>query len=570
MRTQGFIINLFFSLLVALILATSVLAADYKCGSDLNGDGFVDAEGETSICTDTPQGPLCPVEATGCNEVGTCPLGDFPCAGGSCTETGTCASTTVPVTQYKCPATGQIYTDPNQCSSQCVQTAACTSASLSGGGNLGGSHFIRFAGSGSKIYLQGRFDTGYSYTWGSINLPPGVTASGATPWLWYYGTDRGTSQIQIVGSGDTIHFAVQPQLNYCLNGRFMWWSLQRCYQFFSGQITLSGATASGVATMHNDSCSTRQIYTQGNQIYFKTYALGCSQRQSAITLNYSSSTCPLGNYQCNGSPPQCSAPQACVTRDGTTVQYKCSLDGRTYPLESECTTSCNETATCGTDYACPLGDQYQCMDNSGIFQCSPNECVDLVATPPITNTTAPPYYQDDGPVDPTTGECLGEIMIFNGKPGQCRGAGVETMFFSCCNTSQDSWLFFQEYCEESEVKVAMAKEAGRTHYLGKICVQEWPLVGCVQRAEVHCVFNSKLGRIIHEQGRPQLKSFGQDGGWGTAESPNCRGFTPDEFQMLDFSKIDLSEYFGDIAAKATSTIQNNMRQNVDRFYQNIR
>ncbi|MGB9763662.1 MAG: hypothetical protein ACPLW7_06745, partial [Minisyncoccia bacterium] len=29
---------------------------------------------------------------------------------------------------------------------------------------------------------------------------------------------------------------------------------------------------------------------------------------------------------------------------------------------------------------------------------------------------------------------------------------------------------------------------------------------------------------------------------GSAKSPNCRGFTMDEFQMLDFSSIDLSEW----------------------------
>ena len=92
-------------------------------------------------------------------------------------------------------------------------------------------------------------------------------------------------------------------------------------------------------------------------------------------------------------------------------------------------------------------------------------------------------------------------------------------------------------------------------------------MGCVQKAKSYCCFNTKMARIIHEQGRPQLVSFGADGGWGVPVSPNCRGFTPDEFQYLDFSRIDLSEYFEDIQKDlstkiqgAQTTIQNKVQQ----------
>src|SRR3546814_6900685 len=43
---------------------------------------------------------------------------------------------------------------------------------------------------------------------------------------------------------------------------------------------------------------------------------------------------------------------------------------------------------------------------------------------------------------------------------------------------------------------------------------------CVQKSRSHCCFNTKLGRIIQEQGRPQLKSFAD--GWGPVKTPNCR------------------------------------------------
>ena len=41
-----------------------------------------------------------------------------------------------------------------------------------------------------------------------------------------------------------------------------------------------------------------------------------------------------------------------------------------------------------------------------------------------------------------------------------------------------------------------------------------------------------LGRILHQQARPQLGL-----GWG-----NCRGFTVAEIRRIDFDRLDLSEF----------------------------
>lgn len=90
---------------------------------------------------------------------------------------------------------------------------------------------------------------------------------------------------------------------------------------------------------------------------------------------------------------------------------------------------------------------------------------------------------------------------------------------------------------------------------------------CVEHKKTYCCFNSKLSRIVHEQGRPQLQ--GDISSWGGPESPNCRGFTPEEFQMLDFSRIDLSEWYGDIETKAQDQIENEMQQSIEGFYDRI-
>ena len=83
-----------------------------------------------------------------------------------------------------------------------------------------------------------------------------------------------------------------------------------------------------------------------------------------------------------------------------------------------------------------------------------------------------------------------------------------------------------------------------------------------------------MARIIQEQGRPQLTTFGPTGSWGTPDNPDCRGFTPEEFESIDFAKIDFSEYIASVIdhnvtqANITNalttiqtTIQNSYNQN---------
>jgi len=165
-----------------------------------------------------------------------------------------------------------------------------------------------------------------------------------------------------------------------------------------------------------------------------------------------------------------------------------------------------------------------------------------------------------------SGQCLGQIHIFNGAGGSCKEPGVDTSFFQCCTTDPGSFLFVEAACGSGDRQTSEAMYAKRSHFVGTHCIDEWPLVGCVQNAQVHCVFQSKLGRIIQEQGRPQLSTAIHS--WGTADSPNCRGFTPEEFQSLDFSKMDLSEYFSDIKTKTDAAIQQDMKTNVQNYYNN--
>ncbi|MFB3925184.1 MAG: conjugal transfer protein TraN [Syntrophales bacterium] len=252
------------------------------------------------------------------------------------------------------------------------------------------------------------------------------------------------------------------------------------------------------------------------------------------------------------------------TYDQTTKQCAAAplcFEGNYDPDQDKCT---------GGVQNCPYGEQYACITNpvSGIKQCTDIQCFMMTSMPTQQNQIDLSSYHNDGKINESTGECEGQVLIFNGQASECRTGGRSTNFFNCCDTSEGAFGPIKEVCGEQDQKTMGLVAAGVCHYLGDYCKEKWPLIGCVQKANVYCCFNSKLGRIIQEQGRGQLKKF--PAGFGSAESPDCRGFTAEEFQMLDFSQIDLSEYFGDIVTRAQQSIITDMGGNIQNFYQNTR
>lgn len=142
------------------------------------------------------------------------------------------------------------------------------------------------------------------------------------------------------------------------------------------------------------------------------------------------------------------------------------------------------------------------------------------------------------------GSCGGQIYIFNGKDNRCKSwdrfAGLTGG--GCCD--KDKVFLGLVSCSEGEKKLAQDNRDRKCVEVGEYCSKRNKLIGCIQRRKSFCCFNSKLARIFHEQGRPQIGM-----GWGSSEAPQCRGFTPEEFQKLDFSEIDLSEFVADLMGK---------------------
>src|SRR3546814_15070322 len=76
------------------------------------------------------------------------------------------------------------------------------------------------------------------------------------------------------------------------------------------------------------------------------------------------------------------------------------------------------------------------------------------------------------------------------------------------------------------MKLDIKDRMGLCHNLGTYCSSSF-LGICSTRRTAYCCFESKLSRILQEQGRVQLGKP-----WGAPKKEQCIGFTIDEFSRL--------------------------------------
>lgn len=220
---------------------------------------------------------------------------------------------------------------------------------------------------------------------------------------------------------------------------------------------------------------------------------------------------------------------------------------------------------CFMGYYCPYSDSIPCKNYQGHLRCSNIPCV------PYKDAWDDESKIKDGENDQTNdgkkapdGSCLDNLYIFPGKDMRCRKTGITVGYQNCCTDTDyytiiwinQQWLLWKQNCNTTEEHLIKLKTNGLCHYIGTYCSKRLKTFFgsiCFERKKTYCCFNSKLARIVHEQGRPQLKTFSQDT-WGEATAPLCTGFTPELFQNLDFSQIDLSEWYSDIVVESDQAI----------------
>ncbi len=136
------------------------------------------------------------------------------------------------------------------------------------------------------------------------------------------------------------------------------------------------------------------------------------------------------------------------------------------------------------------------------------------------------------------------LSIFAGESLRC--GKTQIGFSNCCRDSGWGVDIGLSQCSEQEKLLGMKRQSGQCHYVGS-----YKRGNIFNRRKYYryCCFNSKLARIIQQQGRAQLGI-----GWGSARNPSCRGFTPDELTRIDFSRIDFSEFYADAMQKGADGV----------------
>jgi conjugal transfer mating pair stabilization protein TraN len=123
-------------------------------------------------------------------------------------------------------------------------------------------------------------------------------------------------------------------------------------------------------------------------------------------------------------------------------------------------------------------------------------------------------------------------------------------------------------CSREEMLLHERDVQGLCAYVGTYCSSSF-LGVCLTKKKVYCCFESKLSRILQEQGRQQL---GRP--WGKPKTEQCLGFTIDEFARLDLSKMDFSEVYAEFtdAARLPDELQaaTEIQQKIEDYYARAR
>lgn len=134
--------------------------------------------------------------------------------------------------------------------------------------------------------------------------------------------------------------------------------------------------------------------------------------------------------------------------------------------------------------------------------------------------------------------------IFTGDKDNCKKNIAS--FRDCCKGGKGWGVSLKlAGCDAEDQRLMDRKSKHLCVYVGSFCLEKDPVTKtCITKKFSYCCFHSKLARIIHEQGRPQIGL-----GWGSPQNPTCRGLTKEEIANIDFSKLDLSELYEELMSR---------------------
>lgn len=159
------------------------------------------------------------------------------------------------------------------------------------------------------------------------------------------------------------------------------------------------------------------------------------------------------------------------------------------------------------------------------------------------------------------------LTLFRGTRNTCSSKVFGVL--SCCKGKgfpliPGIQLLVSLGCSREEQLLHERDAQGLCAYVGTYCSDSF-LGACLTKRKVYCCFESKLSRILQEQGRQQLNKP-----WGKPKTEQCPGFTIDEFSRLDLSKMDFSEVYAEFteAARLPDELQaaTEIQQKIEDYY----
>lgn len=340
----------------------------------------------------------------------------------------------------------------------------------------------------------------------------------------------------------------------------------------TGMTLTKGQNIQGISCGGNGNCigSTDDIIyndlTSGKTRFTLTLVMQVKSREWVPRVEWSES-CPFSKSEGAMTGSQCVEP------GGTRTVV---VEGKTYSIHQDCwkwqdtyLTQTETEGTCGEymkDSACTV-TRSQCADSvdgfcvsqqvtyscerkktgngqicGGEFFCTDGSCAQGETGTSNMFGQAVSALAAVAAAGEDVAELNGEnVRAFTGEAKSCKKMAAG--FNNCCKDSgwgQDVGL---SSCSSDEKALGKAKEKKLTVYVGEYCSKK-VLGVCLEKKRGYCQFDSKLARIVQEQGRRDQLGVG----FGSGKSPECRGITVDELQRLDFGVMNFSDFYSDLDA----------------------
>ena len=131
------------------------------------------------------------------------------------------------------------------------------------------------------------------------------------------------------------------------------------------------------------------------------------------------------------------------------------------------------------------------------------------------------------------------INIFKGMAEHC---DKKLWGYTNCCTKLGGWgSMLGAGCSEEAKNLAKKRKEKKCVEVGTYCKTKVPIFGCVIKRTVFCCYDSIIAKILNQEAKRQLRR-----GNGDAENPSCGGLSVEDFDNIDFSTLDFSEFYNEV------------------------